>query len=273
MRLVFDRSGPADGLPVVLLHGLSGSRRSYDDIVGHVDPVRPVLNADLRGHGESPRADSYRAVDFAADVAELIRAECDGPAVVVGHSLGGLTGSVLAAAAPELVAGLFLEDPPLYEGDDEIRAASPAAAFFPQFVAAIRAWQAGAVDAEKVAAAIGLQPSPHGGTTLQRLGRQRIAARAMALLDFDPRAMDAAISGETWEGYDPSAAVRCPVTLLRADPAVGAVFRPDDEAPFRAAVPQAEVVMAPGQAHGIHDDPEGRALYLDALDRFLAGLG
>ena len=231
-----------------------------------------MYNVDLRGHGRSPHADSYRAVDYAADVAELVRAERAGrPVVVIGHSLGGLTGSALAVAAPELVAGLFLEDPPLFEGDDEIRAASPAAAFFPRLVAAIRAWQSAGADIDTVAEAIGLQPSPHG-TVLERLGPERVESRAEALLRFDPRAMDAAISGETWEGYDPVASMSCPVTLLRADPAVGAVFRPEDVGPFQAAVPQAEVIMVPGQAHGIHEDPEGREPYLDAIDRFLADL-
>ena len=88
--------------------------------------------------------------------------------------------------------------------------------------------------------------------------------------------MDAAIDGSTWDGYDPLAPISCPVTVLRADPAVGAVFRPENEA-ARSAVPAAEVVLAPGQAHGIHGgihgDPDGRAVYLDALDRFLAKLG
>jgi hypothetical protein len=140
-------------------------------------------------------------------------------------------------------------------------------------VAAIRSWQAEGADAETVAAALGSQPSPHGGTTLERLGPDRVAARADALLRFDPRAMDAAISGQTWSGYDPTRPVPCPVMLLRADPAVGAVFRPDDEPVLHAAVPHAEVIMVPGQAHGIHDDPEGRAPYLESIDRFLAALG
>lgn len=272
VRLVFDSIGSAGGRPIVLLHGLSSDRRTYDGVVDHLGRANRLVVADLRGHGDSPRGDSYRTPDYAADVAELIEAEVGGPAVVVGHSLGGLTASALAATRPELVTAIFLEDPPLFEGDAEVRAASPAAALFPPFVAAIRAWQADGAGEADVAEAVGGQPSPHGGTALDRLGREAMAARARSLLRFDPRAMDAAIDGSTWEGYDPLAPTACPVTVLRADPEVGAVFLPENGPTYQVAVPQAEVVLAPGQSHGIHDDPEGRPLYLEALERFLARL-
>jgi pimeloyl-ACP methyl ester carboxylesterase len=273
VRLAFDTHGPSDGRTIVLLHGLSDNRRTWDGCVEDLARSHRLLVADLRGHGESPHGGSYRAGDYATDVAELIEAEVGGPAIVVGHSLGGLTASALAAARPDLVAAIFLGDPPLFEGDAEARAASPAAAFFPAFVAAVRAWQAAGADEAEVVAATGGQPSPHGGTVVERVGPEAVAARARGLLRFDPRAMDAAIDGSTWDGYDPTAAMACPVTVLRADPAVGAVFLPENEAPYRAAVPHAEVILAAGQDHGIHGDPVGRGLFLDALEQFLADLG
>jgi pimeloyl-ACP methyl ester carboxylesterase len=274
MRLDFDASGPDTGPAVVLLHGLSDSRESYGPVVDHLrGQGARVLNADLRGHGRSPRSNRYRAVDYAADVAELIAAEEAGPAVVVGHSLGGLTGSALAALAPDAVAALFLEDPPLYEGDDEIRAASPAASFFPALVAQVRAWQAEGASEADVADALGQAPSAYGVTMLERMGADRVAARARSVLAFDPATMDAAIAGDVWVGYDPSAPMPCPVTILRADPAVGAVFLPDQAEWYERAVPHARIEVVPGLAHSIHADPVGLTPYLAALDEFLAALG
>ena len=58
--------------------------------------------------------------DYVADVIEVLRAE--GPAVLVGHSLGGVAAWSVAQPAPELVRGAFLEDPPLYGGEPEGRA-------------------------------------------------------------------------------------------------------------------------------------------------------
>lgn len=230
------------------------------------------MNADLRGHGDSPRADSYRAVDYAADVAALIRSEIGRPAAVVGHSLGGLTASALAATEPNLVAGILVEDPPLFEGDAELRAASPAAKFFPELVAAIRHWQDTSATVDQVAGAIGAQPSVHGVTTLERLGPEAVTDRAAGLLQLDVATIQAAIDGATWDGYDPTAGTACPVTVLRADPSIGAVFRPVDVEPYRRAVPHAEIRMIDGQGHGIHGDPEGIHPYLEALDRFLASI-
>jgi pimeloyl-ACP methyl ester carboxylesterase len=274
MRLDFDVAGPEHGPAVVLLHGLSDSRESYGPVVAHLrGSGARVINTDLRGHGWSGRADRYRAVDYAADVAELIASEQAGPAVVVGHSLGGLTGSALATLAPESVAGLFLEDPPLYEGDDDIRAASPAASFFPAFVEQARTWQAEGASEADVAEALGRVPSAYGVTMLERMGADRMAARARSVLAFDPATMEAAIVGDLWEGYDPSVPMPCPVTVLRADPAVGAVFLPEHAEWYVRAVPHARIEVVPGLAHSIHSDPIGLGPYLAALDEFLAALG
>lgn len=269
MQLAYDTAGPRGAPSVVLLHGLTSSRASYADIVPVVARTWRVLNVDLRGHGQSGRGTRYRAGDYAADVAELIEAEGAGPAVVVGHSLGGVTASALAASSPQLVAGLFLEDPPLFEGDAATRQASPAARFFPAFVAQIRTWQGNGTSEGDVAAALGEQPSAHGTSAGERLGPERMEARARALRTFDPAAMDAAISGETWQGYDPTTPVSCPVTVLAADPNVGAVFRPEHGSRYVAAVPQAQIQTIAGQAHGIHDDPVGQVAYVEALSQFL----
>ena len=274
MKLAHDRhdpSGPAGApapTPVVLLHGLSSTRRSYRGIVDHL-PDRLVLNADLRGHGDSPRGPSYRAVDYAADVAELIGEEIGRSAAIVGHSLGGLNASALAATEPDLVAGILVEDPPLFEGDAELRAASPAAKFFPELVAVVSHWQTSSATVAHVAEAVGSQPSPHGVTTLERLGAEAVRDRAEGLLQLDVATIEAAIDGVAWDGYDPAATMGCPVTVLRADPAIGAVFRPDDVEPYQRAVPHAHIRMVAGQGHGIHSDPDGVGPYLDALDAFL----
>jgi pimeloyl-ACP methyl ester carboxylesterase len=66
---------------------------------------------DLRGHGRSPRAESYTLADHATDLAELMianRAQDD--VVVLGHSMGGAVGLELASGAygfvPRRVLGL-----------------------------------------------------------------------------------------------------------------------------------------------------------------------
>lgn len=270
MKLVYDVAGSSDNPSVLLLHGLSGNRRTYDRVVPALADDYHVFSADLRGHGETAHADSYGFVDYTADVAEFVRDVIGGPVVAVGHSLGGVISSELALHYPDLVRGIFLEDPPLFEGDAEVRATSPAAAHFTAFVKLIRGWQDSGASEETVAAALGAQPMPDGGTRADRSNPAHLLGGARGLLRLDPTTIDSVINGETWVGLDPTIPVACPVTVLRADPTVGAVFTAENETSYLAAVPHAEVFMAPGQAHGIHEDAAGLELYLGYLKPFLA---
>ncbi|MBZ9669253.1 alpha/beta hydrolase [Mesorhizobium sp. ES1-3] len=110
---------------------------------GEVRPRRPDnrFMPDLRGHGASRAGDGCRVVDFAGDIAGLIRhLRLDRP-VVVGHSLGGMVAIALAARQPDLIGGLvvlastlkpgFTPDHPLPVGIQALRdPISPADPFY-----------------------------------------------------------------------------------------------------------------------------------------------
>jgi len=246
-RIAFDRYGSQTAPVLVLLHGLSGDRGNYAEVVAALDSrVRAgalqLLAMDLRGHGESAWADPrrYDAASYAQDVVALIDQLALGRVRLVGHSLGGVVAATVAVARPDLVEALFLEDPPFFEGDAARRAASGVAAFFPRFVAAIRALQereAPAAEYEAVLAPVTLP--------------ERLARRAEVTRHWDPATMDAAVSGLIWRFFDPLAALACPTTVLRADPAAGAVFLPEDEAAFLQANPAAVVHQVVGAGHTI----------------------
>src|SRR5690606_26306116 len=72
----------------------------------------PALAIDLPGHGDSSWRDdtAYVARMLAPDVAIGLDAWTDRPQVVVGQSLGGLTGAALAASRPDLVRRLVVVD-------------------------------------------------------------------------------------------------------------------------------------------------------------------
>ncbi len=98
------RYGPADGSPVLLLHGVGLDHRMWarclPALSGH-----QVLLPDLRGHGRSPRADEGTSLsDLADDVGEHL----DKPAHVVGFSLGALVAQHLAATKSGNVRSLTL---------------------------------------------------------------------------------------------------------------------------------------------------------------------
>ncbi len=104
---------------MTLLHGAGLNAHTWDGTL--LALARDALALDLPGHGESEWRDDfdYRPATNAAAVAEVLDAVDAGPQLVVGHSLGGFTAVALAAARPELVAGIVLVDasPGLRIGD------------------------------------------------------------------------------------------------------------------------------------------------------------
>ncbi|MFD6858434.1 alpha/beta fold hydrolase [Rhodococcus sp. NPDC060090] len=102
------------GVPVVLVHGMGGDGRTWDRLARRLTAAgRRVVAVDLRGHGRSARASSYRFSEFAADVAGLCEHLGFDTVDLVGHSLGGHAGSLMAQQYPGLVRRLILEEAPL----------------------------------------------------------------------------------------------------------------------------------------------------------------
>jgi pimeloyl-ACP methyl ester carboxylesterase len=89
-RLAYDRVG--QGEPLVLLHGLGLSRRSWDPVIARLAAERDVIAVDLPGHGDSPdqpRGDGWSPVDQAAAVTQLLDQLGLDTAHVAGNSTGG----------------------------------------------------------------------------------------------------------------------------------------------------------------------------------------
>jgi pimeloyl-ACP methyl ester carboxylesterase len=99
------------GVPVVLVHGITESARSFDPVTERLAATNEVVTLDLRGHGESGRAASYDLGSMAGDVAAVIGDAGLSRPHLVGHSLGG---AVVTAAGSRLdVASVTDVDQPL----------------------------------------------------------------------------------------------------------------------------------------------------------------
>ncbi|QDQ99384.1 alpha/beta fold hydrolase [Tomitella fengzijianii] len=99
--------GPADGTPIVLIHGWACSTRMWNAQVNELSQTHRVLCYDQRGHGRTPSGDAPASMDtLADDLAAVLRATVspDEPAVIVGHSMGGMTVNAWAARHPDQVA-------------------------------------------------------------------------------------------------------------------------------------------------------------------------
>ncbi len=106
---------PGPGPALVILHGITSALDTFASLIPTLAQQAHVYAIDLRGHNLSGRAPgAYRIPDYARDMASFLHGVVGRPAVVAGHSLGGLIAIWLAAHEPDWVQGLFLADPPLY---------------------------------------------------------------------------------------------------------------------------------------------------------------
>ncbi|WP_280211965.1 alpha/beta fold hydrolase [Nocardia cyriacigeorgica] len=113
IELAADQYGPADGPLVVFLHGGGQTRHSWKQTGAKLAATgMRVVTLDARGHGDSQWSAErdYRRETMVEDLIEVL-GQLGGPAVVVGASMGGITG-LLATAVPggDQISALVLVD-------------------------------------------------------------------------------------------------------------------------------------------------------------------
>ncbi|MGE0022939.1 MAG: alpha/beta fold hydrolase [Hyphomicrobium sp.] len=119
--MAYLEAGPADGKPVILIHGLTDSVRSWAlamDALHKLNAKLRIIVVDLRGHGGSSMPDAktcapvpeacYRMSDLAADVVAFMTAKGVAKADLAGHSMGSFVVQEIALTHPEMVGHAIL---------------------------------------------------------------------------------------------------------------------------------------------------------------------
>nr|QCO92790.1 hypothetical protein [uncultured bacterium]QCO92816.1 hypothetical protein [uncultured bacterium]QCO92868.1 hypothetical protein [uncultured bacterium]QCO92901.1 hypothetical protein [uncultured bacterium]QCO92935.1 hypothetical protein [uncultured bacterium] len=107
--------GPRSGPALFLIHGQCVSWEDYANVLPELAQHYHVFAVDCHGHGKSSRnPEKYSANAMGKDFVWFIENVIGEPAVVSGHSSGGLLTAWLAANSPENVRGIVLEDPPFF---------------------------------------------------------------------------------------------------------------------------------------------------------------
>ena len=237
---------------------MAGSRETYtwlpESVAGH-----RVIRPDFRGHGAAAwTPGAYRISDYVADVLEVLRAV--GPAVLIGHSLGGVAAWMAAQLAPELVRGAFLEDPPLYWGERDAHAND--VEHFQDLLSRAQGWQAAGVSEADAIAELAAEPDGDAQTA------DALAARAYSLLHLDPEVLGTVIDGSLLAETDVVSPVDVPLCVLAA----GSAPAFDDVSEERLADthPRVQVVRVAGAGHSIHDERAFRDEYFARVEAFVA---
>lgn len=212
--------GPPNDTPLLMLHGMTGHWEYFVSMMPSLVLRYHLFAPDLRGHGGSSwTPGAYAIPDDVGDIAALLRDRVQKPAVVFGHSYGGIVATALAASAPELVRAVITVDPPLpllsENGSwlDEI--------IYPFFQALREIISQDATDLDKMAQLSELQPDLDALALRQQISQYQ---------RFDPERLTWGIDGRVKAGLTLDtlfAGVTCPVLLIQCNPAVGGML--DDE--------------------------------------------
>lgn len=112
------RNTQSEGVPIIALHGWLDNAASFLPLSKYMHSDRPFFAIDLPGHGLSEHrapSSSYHLLENIVDVIALIDAlenyGLDASKVtLIGHSLGGIIASLVAASSPERIDQLILLD-------------------------------------------------------------------------------------------------------------------------------------------------------------------
>jgi len=97
------------GPPILLVHGLGGSSRTWSALAPLLAACTRVIVPDLRGCGQSDRGTAaYTLSQVADDLARVLEALAAPPCVAVGHSLGGVIVQDLLVRHPSAIAAAVL---------------------------------------------------------------------------------------------------------------------------------------------------------------------
>ena len=237
----------------LLLHGLAGTAREWEDTAAWLTDTHRVVALDQRGHGRSERrpADVSRTA-FVADAVAAIEQLGLAPAILIGQSLGGQTALLGAADRPDLVRGLVVAE------------ASPATA--------------DPAEAREVTELLSSWPVPFSTreAAIEFFGGDNLRARAWAAnleecdsgltRAFEVDVMAAALVAAADSCWDKWAAIQAPGLVVRGEN--GELSAADAET-MTSALPSAELVTVPG-GHDVHlDAPDA---WRAAVEGFLARL-
>lgn len=112
VRVHTREEGPKTGQICIMIHGWSSSWYALSPLIELVSRRFHCVALDLPGYGNSERLHERTTIPaYAEVVAKLIQELSDNPAVLIGHSMGGMTSITTALLYPELVDRMVLLAP------------------------------------------------------------------------------------------------------------------------------------------------------------------
>jgi pimeloyl-ACP methyl ester carboxylesterase len=240
------------GQPLVLVHGLMGRGSTWSRQLTWLSRFGEVYTYDAPWHRGRDVDDPYpiSTERFVGDLGDAVES-LGGPAVLVGHSMGGLHSWCLAAARPELVRALVVEDmAPDFRG----RTTGPWEPWLHALPVEFASAQQVYDEFGPVAGQYFLEAFDRTATGWRLHGHPRFW-------------VEIAAEWGTRDYWDQWRAVRSPALLIEA----GNSVTPPGQMPQMAEIGyRTTYLRVPDAGHLIHDDAP--QIYRDAVEAFLASL-
>jgi pimeloyl-ACP methyl ester carboxylesterase len=267
VKLNYIEHGPPAAPPLVMLHGGAWRWQEYLSLIPSLGRGWHTYALDLRGNGRSGWVSGrYRLADFADDNTEFVE-RLNAPAVLVGHSIGGVVALMVAARRPDRVRGLIIEDVPLTrEGYRTVVDSSRE--MFGLWLQLKRAAQSEQDLAFALADAYRDYPAVTSPWILFFAG---------CLWQIDPGFFANLL--EDFEGFyagyeakEILSRLACPSLFLRGESPLGAVMTDDDFAWLERNGRNAQCISIKGVGHLLHLEASGQTPVLTAMLAFLDGI-
>lgn len=249
--LEFGGSGPG----VLLLHGLAGTAREWEETAAWLTETHRVVGLDQRGHGRSERRPSeVTPAAFVADALAAVESLGLAPTILVGQSLGGLIAVLAASERPDFVSALIVvEATPTREGPEVAE----------QIASYLSSWPLPFPSHEAAVTFFGGE-----GLRARAWARNLVATPGGLRPAFDTDVLVTTIAQALARDYwDEWRTLDVPTLLVRGQEGDLSLA---DAAAMVAAAPVARLVSIPGAGHDVHlDAPEA---WRSAVEAFLSRL-
>ena len=241
--------GSSNGAPFVVLHGIPSRWQGMAGLITPLEDRWHVFACDLRGHGKSGRAASYRAIDYFPDTAAFIKHQIGSPTVLMGHSGGAMAALGAAAEIPEVTRAVVLLDPPFTQRETST-------------------WPKSTNDFM-----VGVCDILKGQRTVREfltgffpgIGEAGIQWFADTFSNVDVELVKVLLDGRYFEGLELEALlnkVTCPVLMLYGEVEKGALVRESDVEFFLAHTRNGSAVQIKETGHFLHAEQPARILEL-----------
>jgi len=247
VRLAASVDGPTDAVPILLLHGASLSRDTWDETKQQLMDRYCVWTLDFRGHGHSDRAPNYNLAGYVSDAE---------------------TGA-LSQTNPNIRA-VFLEDPPWFLGLLDEWNKSIFSKLFSLLLLRLTRWQQEPPPFATYVEFLSNGPDRLGGAVRDHISARHLLSHASAIQRVDPRCLRDDSLKETLSSISSERPFLCPAKLVRGEERFGAAFWDEHAVTLLATNPDLEIVQYKQCGHHPHRMLGFESRFFNDLEDFIA---